>query len=123
MATNLFLPVFDSAIGIHELLLQTHLFFINVVGANSVLAYFMTGLRTDASAFFIFLAVMIILSFSGVSIGYILGTLFDDRHLGAQLTNIFAIPFMLFSGFYKNRGDYASWIAWFEYLSPFKYGF
>ena len=33
------------------------------------------------------------------------------------------MPSMLFAGFYKNSDDFASWIGWFQYLSPFKYSF
>lgn len=33
------------------------------------------------------------------------------------------MPFMLFAGFYKNAADYADWIGWIQYISPFKYSF
>jgi len=83
----------------------------------------MTGLRIEADTFFIFMAIMIIMSFTGVSVGYLVGTLFHDANTAMSMMPLFVVPFMLFSGFYKNRADYADWIGWIEYCSPFKYAF
>lgn len=83
----------------------------------------MTGLRLDVSAFFFFLVTMIVMSVTGVSVGYLVGTLFKDANTAMSMMPAFVFPFMILSGFYKNRADYAPWIGWIEYLSPFKYGF
>lgn len=83
----------------------------------------MTGLRLEASAFFIFMGIMTIMSMTGVSIGYILGSSFNDANTAISMGMAIVVPFMLFSGYYKNRSDYASWIGWVEYCVPFKYAF
>ncbi|EAR84815.1 ABC transporter family protein (macronuclear) [Tetrahymena thermophila SB210] len=90
---------------------------------DTLIAYFMTGLRLETGAFFFYLITMIIMSITGVSVGYFVGTLFKDANTSMSMMPMIVIPFMLFSGFYKNRSDYASWIGWVEYLSPFKYAF
>lgn len=33
------------------------------------------------------------------------------------------LPFILFSGFFKNTGNLSSWIGWIQYISPIKYTF
>lgn len=63
------------------------------------------------------------MSISGISVGYLIGTTFNDVSSASSMMPIIVVPFMLFSGFYKNRSDYSSWIGWLEYTSPFKYSF
>lgn len=83
----------------------------------------MTGLRLDAGTFFFFLATLIIISITGVSVGYLVGTLFRDGPTSMNMMPLLIVPFQLLSGFFKNRDDYADWIGWIEYLSPLKYAF
>ena len=51
------------------------------------------------------------------------GSIFRDVKQASSLGVLFFMPLMLFAGFYSNRDNYAVWIGWIEYLSPFKYGF
>jgi hypothetical protein len=43
--------------------------------------------------------------------------------MAMAITPMLIMPFMLFSGFYKNRSNFLDWIGWIEYLSPFKFCF
>ena len=43
--------------------------------------------------------------------------------MAMAIASIFMMPFMLFGGFFANRGSYLNWIGWLEYKSLFKYGF
>jgi len=80
---------------------------------NAVFVYFMVDLNQDkAEYFFYYLLILIILSWIGNSLGLICGTVFTNPRTSTALQPIFKLPFILFSGFYKNRNDYASWIGW-----------
>ncbi len=58
-----------------------------------------------------------------MGLGYLGSSAFDNAHTAMAITPMLIMPFMLFSGFYKNRANYRAWIGWVEYLSPFKYSF
>ncbi|KAL4512209.1 hypothetical protein ABPG72_005211 [Tetrahymena utriculariae] len=91
---------------------------------SSCIAYWMIGLNNDnAGKFFFFAFVVILQSIVGLGIGYLGGSAFSDAKLAIAVTPLMIMPFMLFAGFYKNAKDYASWIGWIQYLSPFKYAF
>ncbi len=51
------------------------------------------------------------------------GASFPNVRVAMAMMPVTILPFMLFAGFYSNRGTYADWIGWIEYASPFKYGF
>jgi len=59
-----------------------------------------------------FCLVSVLLSCCGLGFGYLCGTIFSDANVAIAVSSLFLIPFMLFSGFYKNSEDYASWIGW-----------
>ncbi|EAR87056.1 ABC transporter family protein (macronuclear) [Tetrahymena thermophila SB210] len=89
---------------------------------NAIFVYFMVGLNTtNAGLFFYFVFVNVLLSYVGNALGLICGTVFTNPRTASALQPIFKLPFVLFAGFYKNRSDYATWIGWIQYLSPFTY--
>lgn len=90
---------------------------------NCVIFYFMVGLADTAGQFFIFLLTYMLLGLAGNSIGLLIGSVILDEKSVAAVVPIFILPFILFSGFFKNRNDLPGWIGWLEYLSPIKYGF
>ena len=49
--------------------------------------------------------------------------MFSDAKMAIAVVPLLMMPFMLFAGFYKNSDDFASWIGWIQYLSPYKYSF
>lgn len=89
----------------------------------SVIMYWMVGLANTAGQFFIFYLVFFLISFAGNSLGLLLGSAISDAKLITVLMPIVILPFVLFSGFYKNRHDLPNWLFWIEYLSPIKYSF
>jgi ABC-type multidrug transport system permease subunit len=89
----------------------------------AVIIYWMVGLANSASQFFLFYFIFFLVSFAGNSMGLLLGCAISDAKLITVLTPIVILPFVLFSGFYKNRADLPNWLFWIEYLSPIKYGF
>ena len=61
------------------------------------------------------------INFAGSSLGLFLGSVAKDAKLVVLLVPICVLPFVLFSGFFKNREDLPDWLGWLEYLSPIKY--
>ncbi|EAR86486.1 ABC transporter family protein (macronuclear) [Tetrahymena thermophila SB210] len=91
---------------------------------TSLVAYWMIGLNDDnAGKVFFFILVAILASLSGQAFGYLTGSLINNPNVAVSLAPVLIKPFMLFAGLVKNGSDYASWISWFQYLSPFKYSF
>ena len=90
---------------------------------NSVILYFMVGLADTAGQFFIFLLTYMLLGLAGNSLGLLIGSVILDEKSVAAVVPIILLPFLLFSGFFKNRNDLPGWISWIEYISPIKYGF
>ena len=87
----------------------------------AVIAYWMIHLAPTAGQFFLFYFVTFLVSLAGNSFGLLVGSLFSDSKVASGLLPLIVLPLILFSGFYKNRGDLPAWIGWLEYLSPMKY--
>ncbi|KAL4474983.1 hypothetical protein ABPG74_001679 [Tetrahymena malaccensis] len=105
-------------------------YFIDMIPAivfpivTSLVSYWMIGLNDDnAGKVFFFIFVSILASITGQAYGYLVGTMFNDVNIAISLAPLLIKPFILFAGFLKNSGDYAAWISWIQYLSPFKYTF
>ncbi|KAL4474928.1 hypothetical protein ABPG74_001624 [Tetrahymena malaccensis] len=96
------------------------LFFFPVI--YSSIMYFMVGLNdTSADHFFFFVLICILMGYCGATLGLISGSAFNSIRTITAVQPLFMLPFVLFSGFFKNRKDFAAWIGWIEFLSPFKY--
>ncbi|EWS75885.1 ABC-2 family transporter protein (macronuclear) [Tetrahymena thermophila SB210] len=91
---------------------------------SSIVVYWMVGLNTDSPGkvlFFMFTSAL--QGLSGIALGYLGGCAFKNAHIAVAISPAITVPTMLFGGYYKNSGDYASWIGWISYLSPYKYSF
>lgn len=62
------------------------------------------------------------MSITGNALGLTVGIWFDDIRTSSSITPVFILPLVLFAGFFKRKDDYASWIGWISYISPFTYG-
>lgn len=89
----------------------------------ALILYWMVGLENSAEIFFTFYLAMFLASLAGSSFGLLLGSTASDPKVVAALTPVFIIPFVLFSGYFKNRQDLPVWLGWIEYISPLKYLF
>ena len=78
----------------------------------AVILYWMIGLSNTAEQFFIFYFIFFLISFAGNSLGLLLGCSISDAKLITVLMPIVILPFVLFSGFYKNREDLPVWLFW-----------
>lgn len=89
----------------------------------NLIIYWMVGLANTAEQFFIFYLISFFINFAGNSLGLLLGSVIPDAKAVSAATPIVLLPFVLFSGFFKNRFNLPVWIGWLEYISPIKYGF
>ena len=78
----------------------------------AVILYWMIGLSNTAGQFFTFYLIFFLVSFAGNSLGLLLGCAVKDAKLITVLTPVMILPFVLFSGFYKNRNDLPVWLFW-----------
>lgn len=78
-------------------------FLILVPLLYSIILYWMVGLSNTAGQFFTFYFISFLISFAGNSLGLMLGSSVKDAKLITVLTPVIILPFVLFSGFYKNR--------------------
>ena len=68
-----------------------------------VIVYFSIGLSTVyAWKFFLYLAILVLVYFTGGSYALIISAIFSDKQLAVTLTPVLIIPFMLFAGFFVN---------------------
>lgn len=78
----------------------------------AVILYWMVGLANTAGQFFTFYFIFFLISFAGNAMGLLLGSAISDAKLITILLPIVILPFVLFSGFYKNRKDLPNWLFW-----------
>lgn len=64
-----------------------------------------------------------LINLCGNSLGLLLGSMITDQKSVSASIPLILLPFILFSGFFKNTGTLSSWIGWLQYISPLKYGF
>lgn len=58
----------------------------------------------------------------GNSIGFFTGSLFQDVKKATSMAPVLLLPLMMFSGMYNKLASIPIWIAWVQYISPFRYG-
>lgn len=79
---------------------------------NVSIYYFMIGLAPTAGQFFLHYLILILIGLNGSSMGLFLGSVVLDAKSISAVVPIVLLPFTLFSGFFKNRGDLPVWIGW-----------
>lgn len=88
-----------------------------------LIMYWMIGLTSTASGFFLFYLTFILVHVCGNSLGMFLGSIVNDPKAVSAISPALILPFVLFSGFFKNSSNLPDWIGWLQYISPIKYGF
>ena len=85
--------------------------------------YWMVGFASTFEQFILFYMVVVLINLVGNSIGLLLGSVITDSKSLADGVTLAILPFVLFSGFFKNTGNIPKWIHWVQYISPIKFGF
>ncbi|CAG9325715.1 unnamed protein product [Blepharisma stoltei] len=71
----------------------------------------------DASKFFIFYFVLILLQISTIGIGYILGCMVKTETVALAIVPVFLQPMMLYSGLFPSVNHYPEGFSWIQYIS------
>lgn len=85
--------------------------------------YWMIGLANTLHQFLLFYFIGFLISICGNSLGMFLGSIINDHKSVSAVTPLVVVPFILFSGFFKNGANLPAWVGWIQYISPIKYGF
>ena len=64
-----------------------------------------------------------LINLCGNSLGLLLGSIIQDAQAVSAAVPIVLLPFVLFSGLFKNTGNLPDWLGWIQYVSPLKYGY
>jgi len=88
-----------------------------------LLVYWMFGFANTALQFFTMYLILFLISFTGTSLGLLIGSVFNDEKGVNLATPILVLPLVVLSGFYKNSANIPKWFSWIQYISPIKYGF
>ena len=87
----------------------------------SCVVYWLVGLNSAASSFFLFIFALVLTSLVAGSMGIMLGCLFPNAEVAVSLAPVVIIPFMLFAGFYVSLSSIPVWLSWIQYISIFKW--
>jgi ABC-type multidrug transport system permease subunit len=90
---------------------------------QSLIMYWFVGLSSTPEQFFIFFFIIFLSNLCGMSIGLLAGSLTADPKNANGISMLILIPFLIFSGLFKNQANLPAWIGWIQYISPFKYNF
>ena len=83
----------------------------------------MIGLANTAEQFFVMYLVLVLMCFTGTSVGIFLGSLTTNPQLANEILQLVWMPLVIFGGYFKNLGNVANWLIWVKYISPFTYIF
>jgi len=88
-----------------------------------IIIYFMTDLVRTAAQFFIFLLIVIVLSYTAQALGMLLSAIFKKAEVALALGPMIAMPLVLVAGLLANTARLEPGWIWFEYMSFFRYAF
>jgi ABC-type multidrug transport system permease subunit len=94
---------------------------ITAVYALSI--YYIIGLRSSVSAYFIFLGVLEVSNFTGQSLGLWIGSLSPNVAISQIITPIFLVIMMVYAGQFLNPTTAPPELSWLQYVSLLKWDY
>ncbi|KAF8791853.1 Protein white like protein [Argiope bruennichi] len=85
------------------------------------IVYWLIGLNHDVGAFFIFLAIMVLVANTAASFGYMVSCMSSNLNVALSLATPLIMPLVLFGGFYLNSASVPVYFIWLKYISMFFY--
>ncbi|XP_071488002.1 broad substrate specificity ATP-binding cassette transporter ABCG2-like [Diadema antillarum] len=89
----------------------------------SVIYYFMIGLRHDAAAFFTFLLTLLMATFCGTGLVFLLAITIGIISIATVFVTAINIIMFVFGGVLVNTASVGDWIEWLKYFSVIRYAF
>lgn len=87
------------------------------------IVYHMSGLRTGASHYMVYLAVMMLENLTGIALGMVLSSSFDSVAMAPEVAPAVVVLFLMFSGYFLNEENIPIWLAPLKYASFIRYAF
>jgi ABC-type multidrug transport system permease subunit len=69
------------------------------------------------------LLALILVAQCAAAIGNFVSSIFSSMETASIVAPLFAMPMVLFGGFFANGSNYPAYINWLQYVSPIRYGF
>jgi len=66
---------------------------------------------------------MVLCALNAQSLALMVGAAIADPQAAVAVSPLLIIPMLLYTGYLKSLDTLPSWLAWLQYLSPFKFGF
>ncbi|CAL8147556.1 unnamed protein product [Orchesella dallaii] len=88
----------------------------------TAICYYMVGFNSSWDRFLITCAIVVLVANVACSFGYMVSCISSSTTMALSIAPPFIIPFMLFGGFFLNKGSVPVYFVWLKYLSWFMYG-
>ena len=85
--------------------------------------FFAVGFQLTFSNYINTVLIMILLNYTGMSMGLILASVFSDIAVALLIAPLIIMPLMMFSGFFLNADSTPVYYSWIPWISPMKYAF
>ena len=87
------------------------------------IVYFMVGLKRSASAFFNAFSCLVVLHFTGNSIGWLVGALVEEPKAATSVGSVISVPFIILSGVLASDTNMPRYLLPIKYLSYMRYAY
>ena len=98
-------------------------FYLTIPGIGATLMFFTVGFQLTFSNYINTVLIMILLNYTGMSMGLILASIFSDIAVALLIAPLIIMPLMMFSGFFLNADSTPVYYSWIPWVSPMKYAF
>lgn len=88
-----------------------------------VIIYWIVGLNPSASAFFIFVCILIVEGLAAQGLGIAVSAGARNEKVALAIAPAVTVILILFGGFYVNAGTIPVWLSWIKYLSHLYWAF
>ena len=99
------------------------LFTVHSVLIELTIIYFMVGLKRSASAFFNAFSCVVVLRFTGNSIGWFVGALVEEPKAATSVGTVIGVPFIILSGVVASDTNIPRYLLPIKYLSYMRYAY
>ena len=106
------------SMAISEMLFTVHSALIELT-----IIYFMVGLKRSASAFFNAFSCVVVLRFTGNSIGWFVGALVEEPKAATSVGTVIGVPFIILSGVVASDTNIPRYLLPIKYLSYMRYAY
>ena len=97
-------------------------FILLFAAVSATISYWMYGFQSDARRFFIFVAIICVVTDTGAAFLSSIGAMSETMEMGNLLATLGIVFLTLLDGFYRNLADIPAWCRWVSKFSFLGYG-